>query len=115
MFIYIDDILVVVSHGTFEEHLDILHEVLDRLINKGMQVNMRKCKWFKKEVEYLGYLIGQDGIRPQKRKVEKILAISTPRTPPELRGFLGMVNYYRYVHVQAAFYADCTTIGHSIP
>ena len=49
VFIYIDDILVV-SHGTFEEHLDILHEVLDRLINKGMQVNMRKCEWFKKEV-----------------------------------------------------------------
>ena len=97
--IYIDDILVV-SHGTFEEHLNILHEVLDRLIKKGMQVNMRKCEWFRNEVEYLGYLIGQDGIRPQKRKVEKILAISTPRTPTELRGFLGMVNYYRYMWKQ---------------
>ena len=96
IFIYIDDILVV-SHGTFEENLHTLDEILNMLINKGMQVNMRKCEWFKKEVEYLGYLIGQDRIRPQKRKVEKILAISTPRTPTELRGFLGMVNYYRYM------------------
>ena len=43
--IYIDDILVV-THVSFEEHLEVLSEVFDRLINKGMQVHPKKCNWF---------------------------------------------------------------------
>ena len=94
--IYIDDILVV-THGSFEEHLEVLNDVFDRLINKGMQVHPRKCDWFKEEVEYLGYVINKDGISPQKKKIEKMLAIDTPKNASDVRKFLGMVNYYRYM------------------
>ena len=85
------------THGSFEEHLEVLNEVFNRLIKKGMQVHPRKCDWFKDEVEYLGYVINKNGISPQKKKIEKMLAIETPKNASEVRSFLGMVNYYRYM------------------
>ena len=97
--IYIDDVLVV-THGSFEEHLRTLGKVIDRLIAKGMQVNARKCEWFKSEVEYLGYVIDKQGVRPQKSKVAKILQIKEPTSAKGVRSFLGLVNYYRYMWKQ---------------
>ena len=94
--VYLDDILCV-SDGTFEEHLKIVTEVIDRLRKKGMQINAKKCGWFRKEIEYLGYLVNQNGIQPMREKVEKILALKAPTTAKQVRGFLGLVNYYRYM------------------
>ena len=39
--IYIDDILVV-THGSFKEHIEVLEEVFDRLIKKGIETE--ECK-----------------------------------------------------------------------
>ena len=97
--IFIDDVLVV-THGSFDEHLRTLRTVIDRLISKGMQVNAKKCEWFKSEVEYLGYVINKQGVRPQKSKVEKILSIKEPTNASRVRSFLGMMNYYRYMWKQ---------------
>jgi len=89
--IYIDDILVV-TKGSFEEHLEKVSMVLERLRKKGMQINANKCEWFRKEVKYLGYLINKNGIRPMKDKVCKILALKAPTTASHVHSFLGMVN-----------------------
>ncbi len=47
------------------------------------------------EIEYLGYILTRDGIKPQSSKVQAILAIQPPKNVKELRHFLGMVQYYR--------------------
>ena len=47
------------------------------------------------EVEYLGYKINREGIKPQAKKIEKILALRAPKNKTELCGFVGMVNYYQ--------------------
>lgn len=47
------------------------------------------------EIEYLGYIISQEGIKPQPKKVQAILDIERPTTTTELRRLVGMVNYYR--------------------
>ena len=47
------------------------------------------------ELEYLGYLINRQGVRPTLKKVEAILKIATPKTRKQLRSFIGLVNYYR--------------------
>ena len=67
--IYIDDILVV-THGSFEEHLEVLDKVFNRQIRKGMQVHPRKCAWFQDKVEYLRYVNNKEGIHPQNKKIE---------------------------------------------
>ena len=91
---YIDDILIT-SDGTFEEHLQHVHEVLSRLEKAGFRANVRKCFFAKPEIEYLGYWLMQKGIQPQPKKVEAILRLNPPKTKRQLRHFLGMVNYYR--------------------
>ena len=58
---YIDDILIT-SDGTFEEHLQHVHEVLSRLEKAGFRANVRKCFFAKPEIEYLGYWLTQKGI-----------------------------------------------------
>jgi hypothetical protein len=91
---YIDDLLVV-SKGTFETHLDHLEQVFTRLAEAGLKINATKSKFCCDELEYLGYLINREGVRPTMKKVEAIKNIATPKTRKQLRSFIGMVNYYR--------------------
>ncbi len=46
------------------------------------------------EIEYLGYILSRDGIKPQSNKVQAILAIQPPTNVKQLRHFLGKVQYY---------------------
>ena len=46
-------------------------------------------------IEYLGYILTRDGIKPQSNKVQAVLAIQPPKGVKQLRHFLGMVQYYR--------------------
>ena len=70
MVVFLDDILII-GNGAWEEHLKQVEAVLQRLLNAGMQVNPLKSFWFQDEVEYLGYTISREGIKPQQNKVEK--------------------------------------------
>ena len=91
---YIDDILVV-TNESFEDHLDKLRVVLEKLQHAGLRVNVKKSFFAKEELEYLGYWITRKGIQPTTSKVHAIGNIATPKTRKQLRSFIGMVNYYR--------------------
>ena len=91
---YIDDILII-SNGTFEDHMRKVAEVLARLEKAGFMVNLRKSFFALDKVEYLGFWLTRDGIQPQPKKVEAIQRLQPPKTKRQLRHFLGMVNYYR--------------------
>jgi hypothetical protein len=56
---------------------------------------LQKLTFCALEIEYLGYLLTRDGIKPQNNKVQAILAIKPPTGVRQLRHFLGMVQYYR--------------------
>ena len=91
---YLDDILIL-SNGTFEDHLKKVHTVLARLQKANFRANVRKCFFAQDNLEYLGYQITREGIQPQPKKVEAIQKIKAPKNVRQLRHFLGMVNYYR--------------------
>ena len=91
---YIDDILII-SAGTFADHLDKVQTVLQRLQKANFRANVRKCFFGQDSLEYLGYQITRQGIQPQPKKVEAIQKIKPPKNARQLRHFLGMVNYYR--------------------
>ena len=93
---YLDDILVI-SKNSFNEHLEHLEQVFTRLQAAGLKINASKSAFCKAELEYLGYLISRQGVQPSMKKVEAILKLETPKTRKQLRGFIGMVNYYRDV------------------
>jgi hypothetical protein len=90
----IDDILHV-TKGSWEDHLEGLEEVFRRLQQAGLKVNANKSNFGAHEMEYLGYNITRTGIQPIAKKVQAIQAIKTPKTRKQLRGFIGMINFYR--------------------
>ena len=100
VFVYIDDILIASSSK--EEHESHLRTVFERLKQFHLRLNTSKCVLGVPDIEFLGYLINKDGIRPTSDKVEAIKKFSKPETIAELRRFLGMVNFYRQSVPQAA-------------
>ena len=93
VYAYIDDLLVVSeSEEEHERHLRLLFE---RLREFGVVVNPNKCVFGRSELEFLGHRINRDGVSPLPDKVEAIRDCSVPTTVKQLRGFLGLVNFYR--------------------
>ena len=91
---YIDDLLII-TRGTLDDHLSKVETVLARLREAGLKVNAAKSFFCTHEIEYLGYILTREGIKPQQRKVQAILALMPPNNVKKLRHFLGMVQYYR--------------------
>jgi hypothetical protein len=91
---YIDDLLCI-TKGSLEDHLAKLGLVLTRLQDAGLKVNAGKSFFCAVETKYLGYILTRDGIKPQPKKVQAILALTPPTNVRQLRRFLGMVQYYR--------------------
>jgi transposase InsO family protein len=96
---YLDDLLVL-TKGTFDDHLMCLAKVLDRLREAGLKINVKKSFFARVELEYLGYWITRDGIQPTTKKIDAITNLEAPKTRRELRHFIGMVNYYRDMWVR---------------
>jgi len=90
---FLDDTMIL-GYRTFDAHLNDLVEVLKQLLAAGMQVNVAKCKWFHHSVTYPGFIITQEGIKPQPEKIQGILNMKRPTTKKEVRHFVGMVNFY---------------------
>jgi hypothetical protein len=90
---YIDDLLCI-SRNSLEDHLEKLEEICRRHCDVGLKVNADKSTFCALEIEYLGYVLTKDGIKPQSNKVQAILVIQPPKGVKQLRHFLGMVQYY---------------------
>ncbi len=76
------------------EHLANLKALLDRLEQRGVRLNLKKCHFFKPSIEYLGHVIDSDGIHTSQSKVKSILDTPRPETVEKLHAFLGLINYY---------------------
>lgn len=92
-FSYIDDILIASS--SVAEHEKHLRIVFERLIEYSLRINVDKCSFGLSEMEFLGFTINKDGIKPTNEKVKAIIEFPKPETIVELRRFLGLVNFYR--------------------
>ena len=92
--VYLDDLLTI-TKGDYQDHLSKLRKVLVRLKEANLKVNAAKSSFCQEEVEYLGYILTREGIKPIPEKVTALLATKPPKNVKELRQFLGMVQYYR--------------------
>ena len=92
---YLDDLLIISTEAGFDKHLEKLEQVLTRLQEAGLKINAVKSFFARTNLEYLGYNISREGLRPNQKKVEAILQLEAPKTRKQLRRFIGMVNYYR--------------------
>jgi hypothetical protein len=91
--VFFDDILIY--RKTWKDHLTHVDQVLSLLAQHHLFLKQSKCAFGASEVEYLGHLMGKDGVRVDPKKIEAMQDWSHPKTLKSLRGFLGLTGYYR--------------------
>ena len=91
--IYIDDILIFSK--TKEEHAKHLGIVLKKLRENKLYANEAKSEFALQEIEFLGHVGNEEGIKPDARKLKAIQEWQEPQTQKGVRSFLGLANYYR--------------------
>ena len=91
--VYLDDILVF--SNTLIEHQAHVIEVLKRLRQYGLYAKHEKCRFSASEVDFLGFIIGHNGIQMDPKKVQAVTDWPRPSTVKEVQSFLGFANFYR--------------------
>ncbi|GBO40610.1 Retrovirus-related Pol polyprotein from transposon 297 [Araneus ventricosus] len=77
------------------EHLNNLRKVFQRLQKANLKLNPKKCRFFQKEVTYLGHVISAEGVKTDPGKIKAVIDWPRPETVHDLRSFLGPCTYYR--------------------
>ena len=90
---HLDDILVFIPD--MESHLKHLRTLFKRLKNTDLKLKEIKCNFLKKHIQYLGNIVSGEGITPLPEKLDSIQKMLPPRTPKEVKQFLGLIGYYR--------------------
>ena len=91
--VFIDDVMVATE--TEEGHDEIVEEVLRRLEENDLFVKPEKCVWKVREVGFLGVIIGENGVRMEKEKVQGVIEWLVPKSVKDVQKFLELANYYR--------------------
>lgn len=91
--VFIDDILIYSKSE--EEHAEHLRVALEILRAEKLYAKFSKCEFWMKEVQFLGHVVSKEGIKVDPTKIEAILNWERPKTPTEVRSFMGLAGYYR--------------------
>lgn len=90
--IYLDD--CIVYSRTEDEHEKDLRALLKRLTEYNLKISIKKCKFFKREVKYLGFIVSSQGIRSDPEKTKAVEDWKAPTTVNALQRFLGFCAFY---------------------
>ena len=95
--VYLDDIIIFSQ--TMDKHLQHMRKVLEALRQAGLKLKLEKCEFAKKQLKYLGFIIGEFEIKPNLEKVRAIADQLIPTNQTQIRSFLGMIRFFRN-HIQ---------------
>jgi len=88
--------VVIFSNGTREEHRELVREIIQKLADAGLQLDLAKSVFEAESITYLGYIVEPGkGIRMDPKKVKALSLWEAPRTVRGVRSFLGFTNFYR--------------------
>jgi len=91
--VYLDDVLIY--SNTLQQHRKDVSNFLEAIRKSGMKVKPSKCEFHQSETEYLGFIIGQEGVQTDPVKTQAIWDWTTPKKIKEMEYFLGFCHFYR--------------------
>jgi hypothetical protein len=91
--VFFDDILTYSKN--LQDHLKHLKVVLGLLQQHPLYAKPSKCHFACQEIEYLGHVISEEGVKADPTKIGAMLNWPVPRNIKALRGFLGLTWYYK--------------------
>jgi hypothetical protein len=91
--VYLDDIIIF--SRSFQEHLDHIKAILNRIREFGLSLKLSKCRFGSTSAVFLGHRIENGKLLPLPEKIKHILQVATPANQDEVRAFLGLASYYR--------------------
>ena len=86
--VFIDDVMIATE--TEEGHDEIVEEVLRRLEENDLFVKLEKCVWKVREVGFLEVVIGEDGVRMEKEKVQGVVEWLVPKSVKDMQKVFGV-------------------------
>jgi len=92
-FVYLYD--VIMFGETLQEHHKRLREVLDKLRQNNLKIEPEKCEFLKTELNYLGHVVTDEGIKSDPQKVKAINDFPTPKNTTDVKLFFVLAGYYR--------------------
>jgi hypothetical protein len=92
-FIFLDDIIIF--SRTFDEHLERLQQIFDKLRTSGLTLSPKKCSFFEKRVIYVGHIVSSEGIATDPDETNKVLQWPTPTSSEDVRKYLGFLDAIR--------------------
>lgn len=92
-FVYLDDIIIYAKD--LADHSQKLSDILQRLRKYNLKLQPSKCEFLRKEVNYLGHQITDDGVKPDPQKIKCVKEFPVPTNVKEVKSFLGLSGYYR--------------------
>jgi len=91
-FVYSHD--VIIFGETLQEHHTRLREVFQKLRHFNLKNEPGKCEFLKTELNYLGYVVTSEGVKPDPEKVKAIKNFPIPKNKTDVKSFLGLTGYY---------------------
>ncbi|XP_043478302.1 uncharacterized protein LOC122508807, partial [Leptopilina heterotoma] len=91
--VYLDDILV--ASENLEEHFKILKKVFKILVDNKLELRLDKCTFLQTEIEYLGYKVTAEGLKPTDHGISAVVNFPIPRNIRDVQCFLGLCAYFR--------------------
>jgi len=91
--VYLDDVLIY--SNTLQQQRKDVSNILEAIPKSGMKIELSKWGFHQSVTEYLGFIMGQEGVKTDPVKTQAIWDWTTPKKIKEIQCFLGFCNFYR--------------------
>ncbi|KAJ0565465.1 putative nucleotidyltransferase, Ribonuclease H [Helianthus annuus] len=107
--VFFDDILIYSKNQA--DHEKHLRCILKLLHHEKLYAKFSKCEFWLREVQFIGHVVSESGIQVDPAKVEVVMNWQEPKTPTEIRSFLGLAGYYRrFIEIFSRIAAPLTSL-----
>lgn len=91
--VYLDDVLIYSENE--DEHWDHVRKVVRALLEHRLSAKLSKCAFNRTEVTFLGFIVGQDGIKMEQSRIDAVADWPEPENAKDILVFLGFAEFYR--------------------